>query len=205
MPQSQFCKHIVDKKSNKFCCYIACITVDETYLIWEWREFQKDYRYISLLCSYFSNIPIVDLFAIMTNNILNYIQAFLNLQSPVKLYKQFLDCLNITYGITKIKKLRIKEQDVFILSIWSLNTTSKTIISVDNINEAMPLMEDLRIKLLDNLENKENRIIQYFHSNLSNQSRKLIVEKFFWPNIRIWVCTKAANLGINILNILYMA
>ena len=53
----------------------------------------------------------------MTNNVLDYIPASLNLRLPVRFYKQSLDCPNITYSIAEIQKPKYKELDIFILSI----------------------------------------------------------------------------------------
>lgn len=174
-------------------------------MIWEWREFRKDYRHIGLLCSYFPNVPIVSLSATMTNNVLDYVRAFLNLRSPVKLYKRSLDRPNITYGVAEVKKSGYKELDVFVSSIGGLSAIPKTMIFVDSINEGMALTEYLRTKLSDNLKDKADQVIRCFHSNLSKESRKLFAEDFLWGNIRIWVCTKAAGLGINIPNVLRIA
>lgn len=104
--------------------------------------------------SYFLNVLIVSLSATMTNNVLDYICTFLNLQSPVKLYKRSLDCLNITYSIAEIKKPGYKELDVFILFIGGLSAIPKTMIFVDSINEEMALTKYLHTKFSNNLKNK---------------------------------------------------
>ena len=78
-------------------------------------------------------------------------------------------------------------------------------IFVNSINEEMALTEYLRTKLSNNLKDKAEQIIQCFHSNLSNKSRKLFSEDFFQGNTRIWVCTEVAGLGVNIPNVLRMA
>ena len=95
----------------------------------------------------------------MTNNVLDYIHTFLNLRLPVKLYKQFLDCLNITYSVVEIKKPRYKELDVFVLSIGGLSAISKTMIFVDSINKGMTLIKYLHTKLPDNLKDKADQVI----------------------------------------------
>ena len=78
-------------------------------------------------------------------------------------------------------------------------------IFVNSINELMALTMYLHTKLLDDLKDKEEKIIRYFHLNLSNKTRKLFAEDFLQGNTCIWVCTKAASLGINIPNVLRMA
>ena len=91
----------------------------------------------------------------MTNNVLDYIRASLNWYLSVKLYKQSLDCLNITYDIAEIKKLGYKELDIFVLLIRGLSAIPKTMIFVDSINKGwIALTKYLRIKLLDNLKDK---------------------------------------------------
>ena len=200
MPQFHFWKHTVGRKSNEFCCRLACIAVNKANLIWGWREFRKDYRHIGLLCSYFPNVSIVDLFTIMTNNVLDYICAFLNLRLPVRFYKQFLDCPNIIYDVAKIKKPGYEKLNIFVLSIRGLSAIPKTMIFVNNINEKMALTEYLHTKLSHNLKDKAEQVIRCFHLNLSDKSRKLFAKDFFQENTRIEVCTKAAGLSINIPN-----
>ena len=90
----------------------------------------------------------------ITNNILNYICIFLNLQLLIKLYKQFLHYSNIIYSIEKIKKPKYKELDIFVSSIKSLSTILKTMICVNNINKKIALMEYLRTNIFDNLKNQ---------------------------------------------------
>lgn len=85
-----------------------------------------------------------------------------------------------------------------------MNTIPKVIIFVDSINKGIALIEYLYTKLSDNLKDKINEIIWCFYSNLSNRSRKLFAEDFFWRNIYIWVYTKIGDLGINILNFLHI-
>ena len=121
----------------------------------------------------------------MTNNVLDYVCASLNLRSPVKLYKRSLDCLNITYGVAEIKKPGYKELELFIPSIRGLSAIPKTMIFVDNINEGMALIKYLRTKLPKNLKDKADQVIRCFHSNLSNKSRKLFAKDFLWGNTRI--------------------
>ncbi len=114
----------------------------------------------------------------MINNILDYIYASLNLHSPVRLYKRSLDRANITYGVAEIKKPGYKKLDVFVPSIESLSAISKIMIFVDSINKEMALTEYLRTKLLDNLKDKAEQVIQCFYSNLSDKSSKLFVRDF---------------------------
>lgn len=72
----------------------------------------------------------------------------------VMLYKWSLDYHNIIYDIIEIKKSRYKKLDIFILSIKSLSTILKTIISGDSINKRIALTKYLHTKFLYNLKNK---------------------------------------------------
>lgn len=46
---------------------------------------------------------------------MDYNYVFLSLYLSVRLYKQYLDYPNIIYSIVKVKKLRYKELDIFVL------------------------------------------------------------------------------------------
>lgn len=91
----------------------------------------------------------------MINNILNYIRTSLNLYLLVRLYKQSLNCPNITYGIAKIKKPIYKELDTFVLSILGLSAILKTMIFVNSINQGMALTKYLYTKFSGNLKDKK--------------------------------------------------
>lgn len=77
----------------------------------------------------------------------------------VRLYKQSLDYSNIVYSIAKIKKPKCKELDIFILSIKGLNAILKMIIFINSINKGVALIDNLYIKLLNNLKNKIEQVI----------------------------------------------
>lgn len=81
------------------------------------------------------------------------------MRSLVKLYKKFLDCLNIIYSVAEIKKIRYKKLNIFVLSIKSLSAIPKTIIFVNSINKEMALTKYLHTKFSDNLKDKADQII----------------------------------------------
>lgn len=85
----------------------------------------------------------------------------MNLWSLIKLYKQFLDYLNITYSIAKVKKYGYKELNMFILFIKGLNVITKTMIFVDIINERIFVTKYLCIKLPNNLKTKQIRLEEF--------------------------------------------
>ena len=95
----------------------------------------------------------------MINNVLDYICTSLNFRLSVRLYKQSLNCPNITYSVAKIKKLEYKELDIFIPSIGNLSTILKIIIFVDSINEGTALTKYLCTKFSDNLKDKSEQMI----------------------------------------------
>ena len=111
--------------------------------------------------------------------------AFLNLYLPIRLYKQSLDHLNITYVVAKIKKPGYKELDILVLSIKGLSAIPKTMIFVNSINKGMALTKYFCIKLSNNLKDKAEQVIQYIHSNLSDKSKKMFAKDFLWRNTRI--------------------
>ncbi len=78
-------------------------------------------------------------------------------------------------------------------------------IFVDSINEGIALTKYLYKTLSNKLKDKTEQVIQCYHSNLSEKSRKLVVEDFPLRNTCIWIYITAASLGINIPNVLCMA
>lgn len=95
----------------------------------------------------------------MTNNIINYIYTFLNLISPIKLYKQYFYYYHIIYNTTKFIKYGLKNLDICIPYIKYFNLISKIIIFFDSVDKKMSLIKYLHKNLLDNLKKIANQII----------------------------------------------
>ena len=74
---------------------------------------------------------------IITLNIEKYIRVLLKLFLPLQIYKQPLDCLNLTYIISSIHKTELKNLDFFILSEGIVGKILKTIIFVEKIDNVI--------------------------------------------------------------------
>ncbi len=48
-PTSMFWLSVTRDRSNAFCRKLACIAVDETHLMWGWREFRKEFSNVGIL------------------------------------------------------------------------------------------------------------------------------------------------------------
>ena len=85
-PTPMFWLNIMKERSNVFCCWLAYITIDETYLIWGWRNFCKKFSNIRIFRLVFPKILIIAVSVTMTPNTLKYVRKTLNLKTPVHLY-----------------------------------------------------------------------------------------------------------------------
>lgn len=79
----------------------------------------------------------------------------------------------------KDQKPGYKELDIFLSSIRGLNPIPKTMIFVDSNNKEIVLIEYLCTKVLDNLKDKTEQVIQCFYSDLSDKSKEWFAEDFF--------------------------
>ncbi len=93
---SVFLLCIVCNRSSLFTKCLAYITIDEAYLIYEWRIFRKEYAMLGTLKHYFPKVPIMALSVTITSNVLGYIGESFHLHTPTLFYKQPLNCPNIT-------------------------------------------------------------------------------------------------------------
>lgn len=90
------------------------------------------------MIDYFKNvfltIPTLMLSAIITSNILEYIQVLLKLSLPLQIYKQFLDRPSFTYMVTLSKNLRYENLAFIIRKNSAVANILKTMIFINLIN-----------------------------------------------------------------------
>lgn len=93
--QSWFWSSTIRAISSTFCQRLAYIAVDKAHLIWDWREFRKEYNNIGRLRTVLLSMLIMALSVILTNNNVEYVRKSLDLRSSVQLCKRPLDSPNI--------------------------------------------------------------------------------------------------------------
>lgn len=198
---SYFWKSIVREPGNPFCKRLACIAVDEAHLVWGWREFRKEYQNLNKLRSFFPEVPIMALSATMTRNVMEYIRTALNMRTPVRLYRRRLDRPNITYMVKEIQRPGFEELNFLIPQIGGAGAIPKTMLFMDSIEEGMDMAMHLRKLLPEHLRNKGEEIIRVFSSTLRGTTRDDFLRDLELGNTRIWICTDAAGMGINLRDI----
>lgn len=189
---------------NEFCKRLICIVINETYLIWGWCEFRQEYSNIELLRSYFADISFLVFFAIITNNIFGYICKLLCFYTLVWFYEQSLNWPDITYIVAKIRKLEFNKFATFIPLLKFYFAIPKTMIFVNNINNNIKTVEFLKtwfIKKFCAFE-QANQIIQPFYLNIKPTIKIQFTNNFLCSNTRIRICTDAAEIKINVCDII---
>lgn len=111
-------------------------------------------------------------------NILEYVHKSLQFCETVQLYKKLLDCPNIIYMVTEIKKPRFEELDIFVFSITSMSIISKTKIFVDIIKMPDEMATYLQSRLFPKLCKKEALMIQILSAILTIESCSQMLEDF---------------------------
>ncbi len=85
----------------------------------------------------FPTIPICLLSTTITPNILEYIRFSLKISLLLQIYRQPLDCPNLTYIVSPIRKTGFKDLDFLILSGATISEILKIMIFVDKIDDAI--------------------------------------------------------------------
>lgn len=106
--------------------------------------------------------------ATITLIILEYICKFLKLRLAIRLYQELLEKPNIIYLVKKIIKPKYKDLVFLILDGSGASIILKTIIFVNNIDEAQHIVVYFYIMLSSKLQKKRIEIICTFFSNLES-------------------------------------
>lgn len=139
---------------------------------------------------------------IITPNILEYVWEMWNFKTPVYLYQNFLDCLNIMYIITPITSFDFKNFNFLILpKIDGIDNIEKTIIFAYKIEKDRTSVIYLQTFLLNKLKNRGEDIIKSFLSILEIITRTNWLEKFLIGNTKIIIYVDITKMMIDILDI----
>lgn len=190
----------IKNRSNEFCRRLACIAVDEAHLLWGWRQFRKEYLNVGKLRIFFPEVPVVALLATITQNVLEYFHSALKLRRPTNLYKRTLDRPNITYIVQEIRQKGLTKLNMLIPTIGGMGGIPKTMIFVNNIDSGVAIAVHLQSLLPTSIRNKD-KVVRSFSSNVEASTWDEFMRDFQSGNIRIWVCTHAAGMGIDIQDV----
>ncbi len=195
---SVFFLRTVRNRSSPFTKRLACIAIDEAHLVWGWRTFRKEYAALGTLRHCFPKVPIMALSTTITPNVLGYIGELFHLYAPTLLYKQSLNCPNITQMVTHISKQGFGDLDYLVPKVGII---PKTMVFMEKIEDVMALAAHLQRLLPPEDRDRGDDLIMTFHSNMKATTRVDIMENFRNGEIRILICTDTAGMGVNIPNI----
>lgn len=150
--------------------------------------------------SILSEVPIMALSATITRNVLDYLHGALKLWLPTNLYKRTLDRTNITYMVQDIQQKGLGELNMPTSKTGGVGSIPKTMTFVDDINGGAAMAVHLRSLLPTSMRNKDE-IARTFSSNVEANTREVLMRDFQNGNTRIWVCTDAAGVGIDIRDV----
>lgn len=158
---------------------------------------------LKYLKNVFFTIPICLLSATVISIILKYIWVLLKISPPLQIYKQLFNCSNLTYIVSPIRKIRFKDLDFFIPSGDVIDEILKIIIFIDKIDNAIQIAKYLQSRFSECIWKKKrsNHIIHIFTANFTTTSRTKFLADLYLDETQIWIYTKCASMGINLLNI----
>ena len=136
----------------------------------------------------FSNIPMLVLSATITPTVLEYIRSLLKFSSQTRIYWQSLDWPNLTYVVAEIKKLKYEKLDFLVPDTKTLDLIPKTMVFVDQIDQAIKITAYLRSRLPECIRNdsvRAKKAVRLMSSNLELSTRSLSLEDFCKDKTRI--------------------
>ena len=128
-----FWQYTIRNRKNEFQHHLTCITIDEAYVIWGWKNFREEYQIFGYLKEIFAPILMYLLSTTIIPNILEYIRVTLKLFPPLRIYRQPLNRPNLTYIVSPIRKTGFKDLNFLIPSRSAVGKIPKTMIFVDKI------------------------------------------------------------------------
>ncbi|KAA8910636.1 P-loop containing nucleoside triphosphate hydrolase protein, partial [Sphaerosporella brunnea] len=199
---SYFWLKTIRGRSNQFCTRLKAVAVDESHLVWGWREFRKDYLNIGALRAHFPTIPIIALSATLMPNVLAFVSQSLQLRpGRTRLYRLSIDRPNIMHIVSKLptkQSIDYSKLD-FLLSrqgpIWSIH---KAMVFVDNIDEAHKIYLWLAARAKHFWAERAESVIRPYSSNLEAATRDRFMNAFRDGSTRILICTDAAGMGLHV-------
>ncbi|KAA8913111.1 P-loop containing nucleoside triphosphate hydrolase protein [Sphaerosporella brunnea] len=199
---SHFWLKTIRGRSNQFCTRLKAVAVDESHLVWGWREFRKDYLNIGALRAHFPTIPIIALSATLMPNVLAFVSQSLQLRpGRTRLYRLSIDRPNIMHIVSKLptkQSIDYSKLD-FLLSrqgpIWSIH---KAMVFVDNIDEAHKIYLWLAARAKHFWAERADSVIRPYSSNLEAATRDRFMNAFRDGSTRILICTDAAGMGLHV-------
>lgn len=199
---SVFLLCVVSNRTGIFTKMFACIVINETHLVWELRSFYKDYASLGTLHHYYSKVLLIALSTRLTLNVLKYIRKSLNIQNFVCVYKRSMDCSNIIQMVAKTKDpKKIDKLGCLNLTASVVSAIPKTMVFVDYLDERVILGNHLHNLLPVHMKKDRKRLIRTFISRLEPDTKAKYRENFHNGNTRIWICIDAAQIRVDIGNI----
>lgn len=113
----------------------------------------------------FPDVPTLALSATITPIVLEYIRNSLKLRPATRLYRESLDRPNIKYMVEEIVKPKYEDLAFLVPNSGGAGAIPKTMVFVDNIDEAQRIAAYLCMKLPSRLQGKRQAIIRTFSSN----------------------------------------
>lgn len=143
--------------------------------------------------------------ATLSPNVLEYVRKSLNMRDSVRLYTRPMGRPNIMQMIAKIKDPKEFYELAFLVSIASaVSAIPKTMVFVDNLDEGVTLANHLRNLLPAHMKKDGERLIQKFNTILESDTKAQYLEDFRYGDTRIWICTNAAGMRVDIGNIVWV-
>lgn len=110
--------------------------VDEVHLVWGWRIFKLEYQIVGHFNDVFPDVSTLALSAKIIPMILEYELKLLKLRLATQLYCELLDKPNITYMIREFTKPKHENLVFLVPDSDKADTIPKTIIFIDNKEDA---------------------------------------------------------------------
>ncbi|KAI0083575.1 P-loop containing nucleoside triphosphate hydrolase protein [Irpex rosettiformis] len=208
-PEMMQTRSFIDRllRNQSFTRRIISLFVDEAHCISHWgAQFRKKYATIGTIRAFLpANTPVVAVSATLTARVRRDIQSKLHFS---RTSSAFINVGNNRPNISIVVRTCQNPMNMysdldFVLpdSISAAEDIPKTWVYVDDIDSGTEIIRHLRHVLFERNPELDKGIIRPYNARLSLPYRQEAMSEFRSGSIRILICTEAAGMGCNILDI----
>ncbi|KAK3104143.1 hypothetical protein FSP39_024765 [Pinctada imbricata] len=196
--------------------HVCLIAVDEAHIIDTWgSEFRPAFSRIGEMRSFFHNVPFLLLSATCGDAMLTSISRKVHMSNDVVIETASPDRPNIYLSLKSEPGMNLMTELHWLVEHLRQHgeKATKTLLYVRNLTTLGKVYMDFMGSLgryaylnSSSANTSESRILTCFHSSLSDEDQKNIIQEFKKADsyIRLIICTVAFGLGVNVMDIGYI-
>jgi hypothetical protein len=190
--------------NTPFMRNLVCLAFDECHCAQDWCGFRPEYRFLANIKEALAHVACVCLSATVTSWCASYIHEVVRLQWEALRVTTHIWRRNICTIVAPMSGIGFAELDNMLAlgRVRHRSEIPKTLIFLDNIDNAIAIARRLRSKL-HRAPGRMNpsRVIRTYYGSLDDYSKPDTLEGIKDGRTRIIICTDAFGLGVNVPDI----